>query len=308
MSSFVLAGDDCVYGRYPAPVIPIGYLNRDLVAIYPGEGDGPQIEILELPCTFNRHSKALRKRLAAFNPNTDRLFAYTSTDIRFYDAKREKVVFHEFLLDPAWRGCDPFVRLMLAKQVGYSDLIRIEVEACYQILTSTAPNTAAAWYQNESAAVAKCEARSDGALTRGVGRAGSHESEPPSTIHRRMLIVEDQEDFRDVLEDKFTLDGFRVSVARDGVQAIEQVASEAPEIVLLDLMLPRLSGFEVLRHIRGDPTTSTIPVLCVSALAEATHGEEARQLGANLYLTKPAGLPAITTAVHGLLAAVAGAG
>jgi len=293
---FILVGNDCPYGRYPAPVIPVVSHDGRLAAIYHGNGELAQIVYLDPSCTFNKHSKDLQKRLAAFNQETDRLFAFTRTDVRFYDAKVEQEFFQEFLLDPDWKNCDPFMRLMLARLVGAPLHIRPEVDACFQILKGTAPNTAAAWYQNELAGIAKCEAQRRKHHTQRDQRV-------PWAIDRRMLIVEDQPDFGDVLADKFRINGFHVSIARDGIQAIKQVEREQPEIVLLDLMLPLLSGYEVLQYIRRNETTCEIPVLCVSAFPEASHGEAAMKLGASRYLTKSAGLPNITRAVRGLVLA-----
>lgn len=300
MKGFILVGHDCAYGRYPAPAIPIGYLGKDLVAIYSGEAEEPQIEYLELTSKFKKHPRSLRKRLASFRPGFDRLFAYSSADICFYDKNQERAFFEEFLSSPKWRNCEPFLRLMLAEQVGLPTLIRSEVEACFQILSRTAPNTAPAWYQNALATVEKHKAGKEQTLEYRVTRGAHQTTGMPWGVDRRMLIVEDQDDFGEVLADKFRLNGFHVFVARDGVQAIEQVESNKPEIVLLDLMLPLKSGYEVLEYIRDN--TTQILVLCVSALPKATHSQRAIQLGANAYLTKPTPLPAITRAVRDLIA------
>jgi DNA-binding response OmpR family regulator len=104
---------------------------------------------------------------------------------------------------------------------------------------------------------------------------------------KRVLIAEDEESIVASLEFLMRQCGFETRVARDGEQAIACLAEFRPDLVLLDLMLPRRSGFEVCRAIRGDPALASARVLMLTA--KGGSGDEARGMaaGADDYLTKP---------------------
>lgn len=103
---------------------------------------------------------------------------------------------------------------------------------------------------------------------------------PPPTV----LVVDDEEAFVDALTVGLTREGFTVEVARDGLAAIEAFDSLKPNLVLLDVMLPRLSGIDVCRHIR---TCSTTPVIMVTARSEEIDAVVGLEIGADDYVTKP---------------------
>jgi two-component system response regulator RegX3 len=100
----------------------------------------------------------------------------------------------------------------------------------------------------------------------------------------RILVVEDEESFVDALRVGLAREGFEVSVARDGQEAIETFASRAFDVVLLDLMLPKVSGLDVCRAIR---TTSAVPIIIVSAKGEEVDMVLMLEIGADDYVTKP---------------------
>jgi two-component system response regulator RegX3 len=100
----------------------------------------------------------------------------------------------------------------------------------------------------------------------------------------RILVVEDEESFVDALRVGLAREGFEVSVARDGQEAIETFASHAFDVVLLDLMLPKVSGLDVCRAIR---TTSAVPIIIVSAKGEEVDMVLMLEIGADDYVTKP---------------------
>lgn len=103
---------------------------------------------------------------------------------------------------------------------------------------------------------------------------------------KRVLVVEDQLDvqqlYREALEDA----GFSVSTASDGEEAINKTVKDKPDLILLDLMLPKASGFEVLDVIRNTPETKQTKVIVLSALSENQHIENVKSLGGDLYLVK----------------------
>lgn len=100
----------------------------------------------------------------------------------------------------------------------------------------------------------------------------------------RILVVEDEESFIDALRVGLAREGFDVSVARDGQEAIETFASHAFDVVLLDLMLPKVSGLDVCRSIRA---TSAVPIIIVSAKGEEVDMVLMLEIGADDYVTKP---------------------
>ncbi|MBM4108973.1 MAG: response regulator [Phycisphaerae bacterium] len=103
----------------------------------------------------------------------------------------------------------------------------------------------------------------------------------------RALLVDDNEQNLELLEAYVEDLGCETATARDGVEALETVARWRPDVILLDVMMPRVSGFQCCVRLKGDPTTRTIPVLIVTALNEVADVERAREAGADDYITKP---------------------
>lgn len=101
-----------------------------------------------------------------------------------------------------------------------------------------------------------------------------------------ILIVEDQQGFRRIYHDVLVNDGYEVIEAQDGLEGWEMVKNQKPHLVLLDLGLPGMDGFEVLKHIRGDGETKHIPVIIFSVLGEQKDVKKGLELGANDYTVK----------------------
>jgi two-component system response regulator RegX3 len=99
-----------------------------------------------------------------------------------------------------------------------------------------------------------------------------------------VLLVEDEESFIEALVVGLQREGFRVQVARDGVEAMEQFALVDPDVILLDVMLPRMSGIDVCRRIR---TTSNVPIIMVTAKASEIDTVVGLEVGADDYVAKP---------------------
>ena len=102
----------------------------------------------------------------------------------------------------------------------------------------------------------------------------------------KILLVEDDRFLIKAVYTKLTQKGFEVVLANDGDEAISKAKTEKPELVLLDMVLPKKSGFEVLRALKGDPETASIPVFILSNLAQDQDIQEGKALGAEDYIVK----------------------
>jgi CheY-like chemotaxis protein len=103
---------------------------------------------------------------------------------------------------------------------------------------------------------------------------------------KKVLIVEDDEFLRSLNAKRLETEGFKVSVAVDGQNAIDLIPKEMPNLIFLDLLLPGIDGFEVLKKIKADPATKDIPVIVFSNLGQKEDIEKARGLGAIDFLVK----------------------
>jgi two-component system phosphate regulon response regulator PhoB len=103
-----------------------------------------------------------------------------------------------------------------------------------------------------------------------------------------ILVIDDEPDVADLLRINFRTRGqFTVSSATDGAIGLQKAREESPALIVLDLMLPRMSGFEVCKVLKADPTTKSIPVVVLSAKAEMADRIRGFELGAADYVTKP---------------------
>jgi two-component system, OmpR family, phosphate regulon response regulator PhoB len=103
----------------------------------------------------------------------------------------------------------------------------------------------------------------------------------------RVLIIEDERDMIDVLTYNLQREGFEVSVAHDGQEGLRKAQMQLPDMILLDLMLPKLDGLEVCRELKAGERTKTIPILMLTAKAEETDQVVGFTMGADDYVTKP---------------------
>ncbi len=116
-----------------------------------------------------------------------------------------------------------------------------------------------------------------------------------------VLLVEDNELNRDMLSRRLSRSGYEVILALDGEQAIRMAESRQPDIILMDMSLPVLSGWEATRRIKATPSTSKIPVIALTAHAMAKDRDEALACGCNDYDTKPVELPRLLQKISSLL-------
>jgi len=117
----------------------------------------------------------------------------------------------------------------------------------------------------------------------------------------KILVVDDNEQNLELLVAYLETLNCPVVTAVDGVDALEKIAAEEPDLILLDIMMPRMSGFEVCRKIKSDPTTRDIPVIMVTALNELTDIERGVESGTDDFITKPVNRLELTTRVKSLL-------
>jgi len=104
---------------------------------------------------------------------------------------------------------------------------------------------------------------------------------------KRILVVEDQEDLRGVLRDLFTSSGYTVIEAPDGATGIAIAKADRPSIILMDIQMPVVDGYEATRQINADPELTSIPIVAVSSFAMKGDEEKARAAGCDEYVTKP---------------------
>ncbi len=103
---------------------------------------------------------------------------------------------------------------------------------------------------------------------------------------KKILIIEDDKFLRELIVKKLTKEGYDVSEALDGEEGVKKVKEEKPDLVLLDLILPGIDGFEVLARIKEDPALASIPVIILSNLGQKEDVERGLELGAVDYLIK----------------------
>jgi CheY-like chemotaxis protein len=117
----------------------------------------------------------------------------------------------------------------------------------------------------------------------------------------KILLVEDNEMNRDMLSRRLERKGFEVVIAVDGQAGVDMASSTSPDIILMDLSLPVMDGWEATRHIKADPATQGIPVIALTAHAMAGDEEKAREAGCNDYDTKPINLNRLLDKIGNLL-------
>ncbi len=107
----------------------------------------------------------------------------------------------------------------------------------------------------------------------------------------RLLLIEDNPDTRQIYKDVFEREGFHVLVAEDGEKGLAYAQSTLPDVILLDLMLPKLHGFDLLKRLRAQKETQDMPVVIFSAVADAADRQKAADLGVTEYSVKAINTP-----------------
>ena len=109
----------------------------------------------------------------------------------------------------------------------------------------------------------------------------------------QVLVVEDETDIRDLIVLHLSREGFRCRTAGNGVDALAEVRSSHPDLLVLDLMLPGLGGLEVCRRLRAEPATASLPIIMLTAKADEVDRVVGLELGADDYVVKPFSRPAL---------------
>lgn len=104
---------------------------------------------------------------------------------------------------------------------------------------------------------------------------------------KRILVVDDEIYIVHILEFSLTMEGYSVLTASDGDEALKLIDSERPDLIVLDIMMPKIDGYEVCRRLRQDEQFSDLPVILLSAKGRPIDREAGLQAGANDYITKP---------------------
>jgi len=117
----------------------------------------------------------------------------------------------------------------------------------------------------------------------------------------KILLVEDNEMNRDMLSRRLERKGYQVVLAVDGGEGLAMAGNERPDLILMDLSLPIMSGCEVTRKLRSDPQTRPIPVIALTAHAMSSDRQEALDAGCNDYDTKPLDFPRLLGKIESLL-------
>jgi len=126
-------------------------------------------------------------------------------------------------------------------------------------------------------------------------------SAPAASRPSRILIADDNEQNCELLEAYLESGAHEIAMAFDGQQTLDKVAEFHPDLLLLDIMMPKMSGYEVCRKLKEDPATRDIPILMVTALNEMGDIEKAVNAGCDDFLTKPVNRLELTTRVRSLL-------
>jgi len=117
----------------------------------------------------------------------------------------------------------------------------------------------------------------------------------------KILLVEDQEMNRDMLSRRLKKRGYDVAMAVDGAEGLEMASSESPDLILMDMSLPVIDGWEATRRLKADEATRSIPVVALTAHAMSSDREKALEAGCDGYETKPVELPRLLETIEKLL-------
>ncbi len=117
----------------------------------------------------------------------------------------------------------------------------------------------------------------------------------------KLLLVEDNETNRDMLSRRLVRRGYEVVEAFDGQAAVDMARSEAPDLILMDMSLPVMDGWQATRTIKGDPATASIPVIALTAHAMASDRDQALLAGCDDYDTKPVDLARLLAKIEAIL-------
>ncbi|MBX2885565.1 MAG: response regulator [Granulosicoccus sp.] len=120
-------------------------------------------------------------------------------------------------------------------------------------------------------------------------------------MSKKILIVEDQEDNRRILRDLLSNAGFTIVEAINGKEGVDKAESEAPDLILMDIQLPKINGYEATRLIKALPKLGQVPIIAVTSYALSGDETKARDAGCDGYITKPFSPREMLATVHKFL-------
>ena len=118
---------------------------------------------------------------------------------------------------------------------------------------------------------------------------------------KKLFIADDESGFVSTLRSRLEFEGFEVTTAPDGKAALELIPDEKPDLVLLDIMMPAVNGYQVCRELKGDPDTSSIPILMLTAKSQESDKFWGMEAGADDYMTKPFDMDELIKKIEELL-------
>ncbi len=127
-----------------------------------------------------------------------------------------------------------------------------------------------------------------------------------TSTSKTVLIIEDEEDAAELFAEMMRVSGFRVLKTSNSAPAISMMIAEKPDVIILDIMMPEISGLDILRQMRRSPELANIPVVVVSAKSMPADIKNGMEAGASTYLTKPVGFLDLKDAVERALGSRAG--
>jgi len=136
-----------------------------------------------------------------------------------------------------------------------------------------------------------------------AGAAGSGAQQPLRPAMATVMVVDDSLTVRKVTQRLLEREGYSVMLAKDGVDALEQMQDRQPDLMLVDIEMPRMDGFDLTRNIRSDERTREIPIIMITSRSADKHRNYAMQLGVNAYFGKPFQDTILLGAIAGLLPA-----
>jgi two-component system alkaline phosphatase synthesis response regulator PhoP len=125
--------------------------------------------------------------------------------------------------------------------------------------------------------------------------------DPPFSSPPTILVVDDEEDIIDLLQYNLEKEGYRTIAASDGVEGIQLARQEKPDLIILDIMMPGMSGIDVCRRLRQDAYLRHTPILMLTARTEEETQVEGLDVGADIYFSKPVSIPVLSSQIRALL-------
>ena len=120
-------------------------------------------------------------------------------------------------------------------------------------------------------------------------------------MSKTIFIADDESGLVSTLKSRLEFEGFKVATAPDGKAALERIPEEMPDLLFLDIMMPAVNGYQVCRELKGNPDTSSIPILMLTAKSQESDKFWGKEAGADAYVTKPFDMDELIGEIRGLL-------